>query len=214
MTVTLYSAAQNSAGERVRIALNLKGVAYDYVPMATLSRAERRARNPQGLMPTLQVGDAYITQSLAALEYIAAELPGPPLLPPDPVLAAQSRSVALAVCAEMHAITVRRVRRYLADEMQQDDTAIAAWYAHWTAKTFAALELQLAPHHRPGAFAFADYPTFADIALVPQMANARRFDCALDPYPTLQQIEAACTALPAFQAAQPARQPDYSAPPG
>ena len=210
MNLKLYSAAQNSAGERVRIALNLKGLDFEYIPVSSLKTEDYVRRNPQALMPTLEVDGFNITQSLAALEYLEAQFPNPPLLPKDPLLQAQSRSFALAICAELHALTVRRVRKYLLTEMAVQGSQVDAWYADWTHVTLSALETLLETRCSATDFCFADFPTFADIALVPQMANARRFECDLSDFPNLQEIETRCKALPAFAAARPEKQADYN----
>lgn len=209
MRLKLHSAAQNSAGERVRIALNLKGLEFEYVPVSKTTSPDYILRNPQALMPTLEVDGVNITQSLAAIEYLEDRFPNPTLLPADPVLKAHSRSFALAVCAELHALTVRRVRKYLQADMKVGEAKVEAWYAHWTHVTLSALEARLADRQRETEFCFADFPTFADIALVPQLANARRFQCDLSGFPIMREIEARCAVLPAFVKARPEKQIDY-----
>ncbi len=209
MRLKLYSAAQNSAGERVRIALNLKGLEFEYVPVSKTTSPDYILRNPQALMPTLEVDDVNITQSLAAIEYLEDRFPNPTLLPADPVLKAHSRSFALAVCAELHALTVRRVRKYLLADMKVGEAKVDAWYARWTHVTLSALETRLADRQSETEFCFADFPTLADIALVPQLANARRFKCDLSGFPIMREIEARCAVLPAFVKARPEKQIDY-----
>ncbi|WP_411889111.1 maleylacetoacetate isomerase [Yoonia sp. SDW83-1] len=203
MTLRLHTQARNSAGERVRIALNLKVVAYEYVPIPALADEAYRALNPQQLMPAMEVDGRVLTQSLAILEYLEEAYPEPSILPADPIARARSRAFAMAICAELHAVIVKRVRKRLPTG-QVDD-----WYGHWTAKTFAALEQMLADRAVVYPFCFADFPTFADIVLVPQMANARRFDCDLSAYPALCGIDARCQALEAFRDARPECQVDY-----
>jgi len=161
-------------------------------------------------MPTLEVDGVNITQSLAALEFLEEVFPEPTLLPADPVLKAHSRSFALAICAELHALTVRRVRKHLQTDMAVAEPNVEAWYAHWTQITLAALETRLADRQVETEFCFAYFPTFADIALVPQLANACRFHCQLTAFPRLLDIEAKCEALPAFAHARPEKQIDYA----
>ena len=209
MQIRLHTKAQNSAGERVRIALNLKGITFEYVPISTTKSLEYAARNPQALMPTLEVDGFNITQSLAAIEYIEEQFPGPSLLPADPILKAQSRSFAMSICAELHALTVHRVRKHLSQAMAASESEVSQWYAHWTQTTLGALERTVSSRMQKTEFCFADYPTFADIALVPQLANARRFNCDLSAFPALNQIDARCSSLPAFLRARPDHQIDF-----
>ncbi len=193
----------------MRIALNLKGLDFEYVPVSKTKAPEYVQRNPQALLPTLEVDGVNITQSLSAIEYLETRFPNPPLLPEDPILKAHSRSFALAICAELHALTVRRVRKYLQTDMEIGAPKVSAWYANWTHVTFSALEALLEKRQSVTEFCFADFPTFADIALVPQLANARRFDCDLSEFPILLDIEAKCRDLPAFADARPENQTDY-----
>jgi len=208
MKLSLYTAAQNSAGERVRIALNLKGFDYDYVPVPRPKDPAYVQRNPQALMPTLEVDGIHISQSLSILEYLEERCPDPPLLPKDPILRTQSRSFAMAICAETHALTVRRVRRFLMEDMAVGPAKVDEWYAHWTQVTFSALETKLCTRTVQTDFCFDQFPTFADIALIPQMANARRFDCDLSAFPRLCEIEARCRSHIAFERARPEAQID------
>lgn len=207
----LFSKAQNSAGERVRIALNLKLISFDYVAARELPPDDYTAMNPQGLMPTLEVGGKSLTQSLAVLEYLEEMFPEPTILPRDPFLKAKARSFALAVTAEFHSLTIGRVRRHLAEAHGQDAAAVQGWYEHWCATTLGALEAELGRREAATRFCFADYPTIADITLVPQLHNARRFNCDISGYPILGEISARCEDLPAFRDARPDRQPDYTA---
>lgn len=204
----LYTYHRNSAGERVRIALNLKGIDYAYVSAPALGD-RYRAINPQGLMPALEVGGRIIAQSSAILEYLEETYPAPPLLPPDPATRAQARAFGAHIAAEMHAITVMRVRRYLAEQMSAGEAAIAAWTVHWLSLGLAALEQALAERPTDWPFAFGDTPGWADLHLIPQLAAARRLGCELGPYPRLLAVEARCIDLPAFVAARPENQPDY-----
>ena len=206
--LALYTHHRNSAGERVRIALNLKGVPYDYVSAVALG--DRYAQvNPQGLMPALEVDGRIIAQSGAILDYLEETHPDPPLLPADPVTRAQARAFGQHIAAEMHAITVMRVRRYLAETMGADEARIAAWQIHWMTLGLTALEAALAGRARDWPFAFGEAPGWADLHLVPQLRNARRFGCDLSSYSRLQAVERLCIDLPAFRDARPENQPDF-----
>ena len=160
MTLRLHTQAQNSAGERVRIALNLKGLPYEYIPIADLQGPAYVRVHPQRLMPALEANGNVITQSLAIIEYLEEICPAPSVLPSDPVARAQSRAFAMSICAELHALTVKRVRKQLPSDQ------VDAWYAHWTAETLGALEQTLSRRRDQYRFCFADYPTIADICLV------------------------------------------------
>ncbi len=205
----LYTRWQNSAGERVRIALNLKGIAYEYVPVGSLPPGEYRRINPQGLMPTLEVGGRFVAQSAAILAFLEETWPDPSLLPADPVLRAQARSFGAHIAAEMHAIMVNRVRKYLSEGMGLGDDKVAAWVRHWTAEGFTALEKTLASRPEAWPFCFGTAPGWADLHLVPQLANARRSGCDVSAYPLLLAVEANCVGLDAFQRARPDAQPDF-----
>lgn len=205
---TLYTYHRNSAGERVRIALNLKGVGYDYVSAVALGDRYLEI-NPQGLMPALEVDGRVIAQSGAILEWLEETCPDPPLLPADPVIRAQARAFGQHIAAEMHALTIVRVRRYLAETMGADAAAIDAWQNHWMRLGLTALEAALADRVAPWPFAFGETPGWGDLHLIPQLRNARRFGCDLSPYARLLAVEARCIDLPAFRAARPENQPDY-----
>jgi maleylacetoacetate isomerase len=205
---TLYTQAQNSAGERVRIAFALKGAAYGYVSVAAFGREAYRRLNPQGLMPALVVDGRVIAQSTAILEWLEESRPTPALLPADPLDRAEARAFAQLIASDMHPLNNNRVRRYLAETVGAGETAVRGWYDHWMMTGLAALEEMLA--RRPATpFCFGDRPGWADLHLVPQMRNARRFACDLSPYPRLRAIEAACLPLAAFASAAPDAQPDY-----
>jgi len=209
MTLRLHTRYQNSAGQRVRILLNLKGLASEYVAIRSLSSQAYRDINPQGLMPLLEVDGRLVAQSMAIIELLEERFPDPAILPDDPLLRAEVLAFAHAICADLHPINNRRVRRYLRDELGQDEDAIRQWYHHWVGVTFQGLEAMVS--RQPGGlrYGFADQPTLADVCLVPQMNNARRFRCDLAPYPRLVAIDAACRALDAFRRAAPEAQPDY-----
>ena len=205
----LYSRWQNSAGERVRIALNLKGIACEYVPLRSLPPGEYKRLNPQGLLPLLEVDGRTIAQSSAILEYLEESFPTPSLFPADPVIRAQARAFGAHIAAEMHAVTVTRIRTFLKDGLSLADTDVSRWVAHWLREGFTALEATLASRPRPWPFCFGDTPGWADLHLVPQLANARRLGCDVAPYRTLLAMEASCVDLDAFQRARPEAQPDF-----
>ncbi len=210
MHLRLHTRFQNSAGERVRIVLNLKGIAYEYVAAPPVHSDAYRAINPQGLLPTLEIDGAMVAQSMAIIELLEELFPTPSIFPSDPILRAKVRGFAQHITADLHPVNNRRVRKYLETEMGQSEAAQLAWYRHWVAVTFAALEAELKQRDVATPFCFTHQPTLADICLAPQMANARRFDCDLAPYPLLVAIDARCRALPAFAAARPEAMPDYS----
>lgn len=204
---------RSSAAWRVRIALNLKGLGYD-----TVSRHLRRreqsapdyvAKNPQGLVPALEVpGQGVLTQSLAIIEWLEEAQPVPPLLPADPWDRARVRSLAQIVACDIHPIQNLRVLAYVKNELGQDQAAVDAFARYWIEAGLAALEQRLLREAETGRFCHGDAPGLADLCLVPQLGNARRFGTDLAPYPTILRIEAACLALTAFQQAAPERQPD------
>lgn len=200
---------QNSAGERVRIALNLKRVAYDYVAVGTLEAGAYARINPQGLLPALLIGNEVIAQSTAILEYIEETHPTPALLPAEPVLRAQTRAFGQLITSDLHPINNARVRRFLEHDLHVEAAGVQDWYAHWVRVSFEALEETLRRRTTPWPFCFGEAPGWADLHLVPQMANARRFDCDLDPYPNLRAIDSRCRDLPAFRRARPEQQPDF-----
>ena len=210
----LYTYFRSSAAYRVRIGLNLKGLAYEAVPVHLLNKggehlqAAYRALNPSALLPSLQDGDATITQSLAILEYLEETHPAVPLLPADPLDRARVRALALIIACDIHPLNNLRVLRYLKKDMGVSDEVKNTWYRHWVSEGLASLEAHLAGDVRTGVFCHGDAPTLADCCLVPQVFNAQRFDVDMTPYPTVMRIDAACAALPAFAAAHPAQQPD------
>ena len=204
----LHDYYRSSAAYRVRIALNLKRVDYESRPVNLAEGAQKfaeyRALNPQGLVPMLEIGGLKLTQSLSIIMFLASRFPDPPLLPQDPGEAAHVRSMALSIACDIHPLNNLRVLKYLKGELGQDQAAVDAWYRHWTSEGLAPLEAVAAP--RAGAFLYGDAPTIADICLVPQLYNARRFNVPLDAYPTLLRADASATALEPFAAAHPDRQ--------
>ncbi len=208
----LYNFFRSSASFRVRIALALKGLAYDYVPVH-LQRDEHLAPSYAGLAPTqlvplLEDGEIRIAQSLAIIEYLDELHPQPPLLPGDAPGRARVRALALDVACEIHPLNNLRVLRYLVRELGVSEDAKDAWYRHWVEGGLAAVERQLAGHPATGRFCHGDTPTLADCTLVPQIFNARRVDCRLDHVPTVMRVFDECMCLPAFDGAQPSRCPD------
>jgi maleylacetoacetate isomerase len=203
----LHDYFRSSAAYRVRIALNLKGIEHDKVSVDLRAGDQRaaayRARNPQGFVPMLEVDGLRLTQSLAIIAYLDQTRPEPRLLPADPAEQAHVRAMALLVACDIHPLNNLRVLHYLRDELGQDEAARDAWYRHWIAEGLAALEALASA--RAGTFLFGDAPTLADICLVPQLYNARRFDVPLDDYPLLVRVDQAATALAPFAAAHPDR---------
>lgn len=208
----LYTFFRNSAGYRVRIALHLKDIAFDYVSVDIRVGRQHdetfRAINPQGLIPALEHDGKIITQSQAIIEYLEELKPTPSLLPEDRFLRAKSRAFASAIAAEIHSLNNTRVHGFLGDELGVDAAGRGKWYAHWGHLGLAALETELM-RAGPHTFAFADYPTIADIFLIPQVSNFARFGFDFSPYPNILRVVDACNALPAFQKAMPEMQPDY-----
>lgn len=205
----LYTRYRNSAGERVRIAMNLKGLAYEYVPVAGLPKGEYLRINPQGLMPTLEVDGTFIAQSSAILDYLEERFPEPSLLPSDPLDRARARAFGAHIASEMHPLTVTRVRNYVTGTLGADEDGLQAWLAHWLNHGLRALESALAARSGATPFCFSETPGWADLHLVPQLDNVRGFGVDLAPYPLLSQIDARCRSLDAFQRAHQSQQPDF-----
>lgn len=208
----LYSYFRSSAAYRVRIALSLKGLAYDCIAI-NLRQGEQRAEtyraiNAQELVPVLGDDRGVFTQSLAIIEYLEERYPEPPLLPVTPEARARVRAIALAIACDIHPLDNLRVLQYLTHTLGVSEEAKNGWYRHWIDLGLSALEAQLSRDPATGPFCHGATATLADVCLIPQLANARRFQLPLDPYPTLVRIEAVCNGLPAFAAAAPERQPD------
>ncbi|HSS29185.1 MAG TPA: maleylacetoacetate isomerase [Usitatibacter sp.] len=206
----LYDYFRSSAAYRLRIALNLKGLAPER-RFVHLRKGEQRnpaylGVNPQGLVPTLLDGDITLTQSLAIIEYLDETHPSPALLPSNPVDRAWVRSIAQSIACDIHPIDNTRVMQYLEHTLGLDEAKRNEWYGHWIRLGFEAIEKRLA--ERSGKFAFGDAPGLADICIVPQVANAGRVKLPMDPYPRIRAINEACLVHPAFAAAHPSKQPD------
>jgi maleylacetoacetate isomerase len=211
----LYSYFRSSASFRVRIALALKSLPYDYRTVHLVrneqSSPDYAAVSPQRLVPLLKDGEATVTQSMAIIEYLDEVHPEPPLMPADPLGRARVRSLSQDIACEIHPLDNLRVLRYLVKELGASEDAKNAWYRHWVEVGLEAVERQLAEQMATGAFCHGDTPTMADCLLVPQIFNAQRFDCRLDQVPTVMRIFEHCMQLPAFLAAQPSACPDADA---
>jgi maleylacetoacetate isomerase len=208
----LYTYFRSSAAYRVRIALALKCLAWEphFIHLGRgggeQSTPAYRSVNPQGLVPTLVDEAGPLTQSLAIIEYLDERCPEPPLLPTEPHARARVRAMAAAIACDIHPINNLRVLNYLRREFAADDAAVSRWYRHWIAEGLAALETLVSQWS--GNFCWGDSVTIADLCLVPQLYNARRFDCDLTPFKVLTAIDARCRELPAFSDSAPERQPD------
>ncbi|MEM1391214.1 MAG: maleylacetoacetate isomerase [Pseudomonadota bacterium] len=207
MTVKIYDYWRSSAAYRVRIALNIKGMDYEKVPVSLHpdkqeQKSERyRISNPQMRLPAIEVEGETVGQSMAILEWIDETLAGPSLLPNDSLMRLKARAFANTIACDVHPLNNQSVLGWLKDEMGQDEEARSRWYAEWIQRGFAALEKRYATE--VGPFLFAEYPTIAEIVLVPQMYNARRFNVELSAFPKLKAVDAACQALEAFRKASP-----------
>lgn len=209
----LYNFTRSSASFRVRIALNLKGLPYDYVAVNLRGDEHRAAaflaRNPQGFVPALETDDgAVLAQSLAICEWLEETHPTPALLPQAPLARARVRALALTVACDIHPLNNLQVLRHLERDLGLDQARRDAWYRHWVAVGFTALEGMLAGRPETGAFCHGDAPGLADVFLVPQVVNAQRLDCDLAPYPTVRRIFERCMELDAFVRAHPRNTPD------
>jgi maleylacetoacetate isomerase len=207
----LYDYFRSSAAYRVRIALNLKGLATER-RFVHLRKGEQRAPaylelNPQGLVPMLAVGNKRFTQSLAIIEYLEEKYPAPALLPLIPEDRAWVRAVALSIACDIHPLNNLRILKYLGKEFGIDEARRDDWYRHWVIDGFTALEAQLLERAN-GRFCLGDDPTLADICLVPQVANALRLKVPMEGFPRIRAINDACLALPAFEQARPENNPD------
>lgn len=208
----LYGYWRSSTAYRIRIALNLKGIEAHHhfvnLRVGEQGEATHRRLNPLGRVPVLVDGDATLTQSLAILEYLDERHPEPPILPCDPVARARVRALAQTIACDIHPLNNLSTLNYIQNVLNVKQEEKMRWYRHWIAEGFTALEAMLAGDVGTGRFCQGDAPGLADICLVPQVYNARRFDCDLAPYPTILRIDAACAELEAFVCAAPEAQPD------
>ena len=206
----LYTYFRSSAAFRVRIAMNLKSLAYD-TAFVHLAKGEHRAAaygaiNPQSLLPTLDDGGVLLTQSLAIIEYLEETHPAPPLLPGNALARARVRSLSMLIACEIHPVNNLRILQHLKRALGQTEEQVNAWYRHWIADGLAKFEADLA--RAPGKFCHGDSPTMADCCLVPQVFNAQRYKCDTTLYPQTMRAFAECMKLDAFDRAQPSKQPD------
>jgi maleylacetoacetate isomerase len=211
-TMIVYGYFRSSAAHRLRIAMNLKGLACEFRSVH-LRRGDQkgeayRAVNPQGLVPALEADGLVLTQSLAIVEWLDETFPEPPLLPADKELRARVRGFAQVIACDIHPLQNLRVLRYLKAQYGQEQEGLDAWCRHWVGEGLAACERLLERGSGGGRFAFGDAPSLADVCLVPQLFSADRFGLDLAPFPRLRAVRAACEALPAFADAHPSRQPD------
>jgi maleylacetoacetate isomerase len=212
--IKLYSFFNSSTSYRVRIALALKGIPYDYAAVNLRSGEQGdsayRALSPAGIVPVLIDGDIRLTQSLAIIDYLDRAYPVPRLIPDEPAGRARALEIAQTIACEIHPINNLRVLKYITGELGADEAAKSAWYRHWVAEGLAAVELLLAASP-DSKFCVGDMPTVADCCLVPQVANAMRMGCNLGQYTRIQATYGHCMAQDAFIQAEPQKQPDYIA---
>jgi len=208
----LHNYFRSSTSFRVRIALEMKSLEYDYQSYALLEKEHQSdayvEMNPDGLVPTLETPDGYIGQSLAILDYLDEKHPEPALLPEGAMARARVRSLAHAVALDIHPVNNLRVLQYLGSHFNADKAAISTWFGHWVAHSFTAIEKRLSTETETGICCHGDTPGLADICLVAQAVNNTRFDVPTDAFPTINRIVDHCLALPAFDRALPANQPD------
>ena len=208
----IFGYFRSSAAFRLRIAMNFKGLSYDY-NLVNLQSGDHlsddfKRINPQGRVPAIDIEGNILTQSLAIIEYLDEVYPAPPLLPSDPIGKAKVRGIAGLIACDIHPLNNLAVLNYLRDQLIAEEEARLAWYRHWVKEGFDGLELILAANVETGQFCFGDTPTVADICLVPQVVNAKRFNCNLARYPKILRIFEECMSLSQFADADPMNQPE------
>jgi maleylacetoacetate isomerase len=207
--IILYDYYRSSAAYRVRIALNLKAVNYEQRPVNLLESEQKsdeyRALNPQGLVPMLEIDGHRLTQTMAIVTYLDSRFPNPPLIPAMAAERAHVAAMSMIIACDIHPLNNLRVLKYLKNELGHSQEEVDRWYAHWIREGLPALEAMAAP--KSGKFLFGNMPTAADLCLVPQLYNARRFNIAIDDFPTLLRAEENANKIEAFAAAHPDRQP-------
>jgi maleylacetoacetate isomerase len=209
----LYSFFNSSTSYRVRIALAIKGLSYEIRPINIRTGVHRGLGfhgviNPSAGVPVLEIDGVHISQSLAIIDYLDTAFPEPPLIPSDPLQRAKVLSFANLIACDIHPLDNLRVLRYLQDDLRIGAQAKDAWYRHWIDEGFRAVEHMLGDSE-PNSFCYGDTPSLADCCLVPQVANALRMECPMDPYPKIMAVYHHAAVQPAFQSAAPERQPDY-----
>ena len=215
-SMKLYGFFRSGTSHRLRIALNLKGLAYETVAIDLRKEehagAQYRVLNPQGLVPTLDTGDSLLIQSPAILEWLDERYPQPPLLPADPEGRARVRALAAIVGCDIHPVNNRRILQALRADFGADESAVQRWCERWIADGFDAIEALLAADGSRGEFCFGERPSLADVYLVPQVESARRFQVDVSRWPIIAAVDRACLRLEAFRLAAPALQPDAAQP--
>jgi len=210
----LYNFFRSGTSHRVRIALNLKGLSFEYAAIDLRKEAhlkgEFKAINPQGFVPALDTGEQVLIQSPAIIEWLEERYPNPALLPESALERAHVRSMAAIMSCDIHPINNRRILEYLRKKFAKNETDINAWCATWISEGFNAYESLLAADHQRGNFSFGSQPTLADVYLIPQVESARRFNVDLSQWPLISAVETACLQLDAFKSAAPMQQPDAS----
>ena len=211
--ITLTTYFRSTAAYRVRIALNHKGIDHTLLPVNLLTGEHKEdsflAHNPQGLLPTLKIDVAVVTQSMAILEYIEETYPQSALLPDDGLQRAAVRSLAHSIACDIHPLNNLRVLKYLVNEVNVDESGKLKWYHHWLELGFSAIEKQLAHNADRENFCFGSSVTMADVCLIPQVYNANRFNFDLSNYPLISEVNEHCLQLPAFAKSAPEHQPDF-----
>lgn len=209
--IKLYSRYRNSAGQRVRTTLNLKNIPYEYVAVEDMRSEAYRRINPQGLLPAMEIDGEIFGQSTALVEWLDETYPTPSIFPKDQKAKIAARSFSQFIACEIHPIHNHRVRDFLVDNEGWTEEKSMKWYEHWVMEGFATLESVLRRRRLATTYCFGETPSIADIYLVPVVGNARWFGFSLDRFPLIQEIDAACGRLDAFQKAMPKNQPDFPA---